>query len=218
MFDELTPADVIVVSADAHMWSAPLFPDEERFVDGAVGCRRREFAAGRACAREALMGLGLRPVSIPSNPDRTPMWPVGVIGSITHCHDYCAAAVCHRGSIIGIGIDVEDGRPLEDSVIDWVCTPRERALLSALPFLRPGIWPKLLFSAKESFYKSYYPATKTFLEFADLEIELFPDERRFVAQLIKLDAPAPFGMRQFTGSFAVTKDHVFTTLTISPAG
>lgn len=87
--------------------------------------------------------------------------------------------------------------------------------MSRLAFKRPQIWPKVLFSAKESFYKSYYPETKSSLEFADVEIELFPGERRFVARLLKLDAQAPFGMRQFSGSFAVTNNHVFTMLTIT---
>lgn len=215
MFDELMPADVIVVSADPPMWSAPLFPDEERFVAGAVRRRRREFAAGRACAREALGRLGVRPVSIPCNSDRTPAWPVGVIGSITHCDDYCAAAVCRRGRIIGIGIDIEDVRPLEDADAEFVCTSRERELLSGLASPCPQILSKVVFSAKESFYKSYYPETKTFLEFADVEIELCPDERRLVARLVNLDAPAPLGMRQFSGSFAVTNDHVFTVLAIT---
>ena len=74
-----------------------------------------------------------------------------------------------------------------------------------------------MFSAKESFYKSYYPETKTFLEFADVEVELFPDKGRFVARLTKIDAPAPLGMKEFSGSFAVTEAHVFTMLTIARA-
>ena len=217
MFEYIASSDVFVVSANAAMWSAPLLPEEERYVVGAAERRRREFAAGRACAREALTELGISPVAIPRNPDRTPAWPAGVVGSITHCHDYCAAAVCRRASIVGVGIDVEDVRPLEDRVAELVCTPRERALLSGLTGLGPQIGPKLVFSAKESFYKSYYPETKTFLEFADVEVELFPDKGRFVARLTKIDAPAPLGMREFSGSFAVAEGHVFTMLTIARA-
>ena len=55
----LFPEDVIVVSATGTARPPPLLPAEEPFVRHAVEKRRREFASGRACAREALARMGL---------------------------------------------------------------------------------------------------------------------------------------------------------------
>jgi 4'-phosphopantetheinyl transferase EntD len=39
--------------------------------------------------------------------DRTPVWPDGVVGSITHTGDFAAAAVAWAADIAGLGIDSE---------------------------------------------------------------------------------------------------------------
>src|SRR5207245_11366486 len=113
---------------------------------------RREFAAGRACARAALHRLGFPRGPLLSGADRAPIWPAGAVGSITHCPGYCAAAVARRRDVRALGIDAELNEPLPDGVAELVCTETELTW-TAMSAPRGTHWQALIFSAKESVYK-----------------------------------------------------------------
>jgi 4'-phosphopantetheinyl transferase EntD len=106
------------------------FPGEEEFIADAVPSRQREFIAGRACARRALTRLGRPPMVIPVGPHREPMWPPGVVGSITHCADYCAVAEQTR--FAALGVDAEIDEPLPDGVLPLIAAESERCLAMVL--------------------------------------------------------------------------------------
>jgi hypothetical protein len=82
-------ATLIPASASAEMFSdvpeSTMFSDEAAAVAGAGAERRREFGTVRWCARKALRQLGVPAVPILPDGDRAPRWPVGVVGSMTHC-------------------------------------------------------------------------------------------------------------------------------------
>jgi 4'-phosphopantetheinyl transferase EntD len=161
-----------------------LFPEEERAVARAVDRRRREYATVRGCARACLERLGHLPVAIPSGIGRAPVWPSGVIGSMTHCPGYAAAAVGPAQRISVIGIDAEPDEPLPDGVSDLVSTPAERA---RLPQERPSAgapcWDRLMFSAKESVYKAWFPRVGQWLDARDVEVVFDPCADTFTAEL-----------------------------------
>src|SRR5438876_615194 len=69
-----------------------LFGEERALVAGASPVRRREFTAGRVCARDALQQLGGPRCAILRDPSRAPIWPEGFVGSISHAAGYCVAA------------------------------------------------------------------------------------------------------------------------------
>jgi len=94
--------------------AAPLFPEDERAVARAVGKRRREFATARFYARTALARLGLDPAPIVPGPRGEPGWPAGVVGSMTHCAGYRAAAVARAEDVLTIGVDAEPDEPLPE--------------------------------------------------------------------------------------------------------
>ena len=98
-------------SACADMYSdvpeSTMFPAEAAAVVHAVPGRRLEFAAVRYCARQAMRRIGLPPVPILPDADGVPRWPTGVVGSMTHCAGYRAAAVARSDRLLGIGIDAE---------------------------------------------------------------------------------------------------------------
>ena len=71
----------------------PLHPQEEELVAQAAPKRRRDFALGRACARAALSDLGQPDAVIGQGENGAPLWPAGVVGSITHTKGYAAALV-----------------------------------------------------------------------------------------------------------------------------
>src|SRR5688500_16527321 len=92
MLEELVPTSVATAEAFEDDGAAPL-PEERNLVARAVEPRRREFGTTRACARTALGRLGVDPVPIPRGPGGAPRWPAGIVGSLTHCAGYRAAAV-----------------------------------------------------------------------------------------------------------------------------
>ncbi|WP_163569644.1 4'-phosphopantetheinyl transferase family protein [Fodinicola feengrottensis] len=135
---------------------------------------RRGFAAttgirgGRRCAHRALAALGMDLSVIGSGPRREPLWPAGVVGSITHSDAYVAAAVAGGRAYAGLGIDVECRRPPLESMLETVCVPSEQAWCLAGD--SPSQRLRLVFSAKESVFKAVYPATGDWLGFHDLEL------------------------------------------------
>lgn len=199
----------VSISEQALGDEAPgLLPVEVAMMAGAVPSRVREFAAGRACARRAMAALGadLGPIGIA--PDRTPEWPAGFGGSITHSDTHCAAAVFRRGQgILSIGIDLEPAEPLDEDLLPEVCRTEELAWLRPQSPAHRLLLARAIFSAKESAYKCQYSATRQPLEFADVGIELFLDRDAFVATLLTGAGDFPPGTR-VCGEIRITAAHI----------
>jgi 4'-phosphopantetheinyl transferase EntD len=198
VIEAILPPSVAVAEARDDVLGAALFPEEEALVSAAVEKRRREFTTGRACARWALADLGLQPQSIPSGPRGAPGWPDGVVGSITHCDGYRAAAVARSAEIAAIGIDAEPNEPLPGGVLGDIAVAEERAWLASLSATEPATcWDRLLFCMKEAVYKAWFPLTGLWLDFDDAAIELDRERRTFVASL---SVPGPtVGGQALTG-------------------
>ncbi|WP_024796753.1 4'-phosphopantetheinyl transferase family protein [Tomitella biformata] len=157
-----------------------LFPEERAQIARAVDKRQREYASARHCARAAMGRLGLDPVGILKDEKGAPQWPRGIVGSMTHTEGYRAAAVGFSMGMRSVGIDAEQHAPLpSDGVLSSVSLPAEREWLAAAGSGEssgsgPGEggvhWDRLLFSAKESTYKAWYPLTERWLGFEDAHI------------------------------------------------
>jgi 4'-phosphopantetheinyl transferase EntD len=157
---------------------AVLFPPEERLVARAVEKRRRELTTGRHCARQALARLGIAPGPILSGPAGEPLWPAGIVGSITHCAGFRAAAVARSTEMATVGIDAEPHEPLPEGVLEVVALPAERIRLDRLAGHDPAVrWDRVLFCAKEAVYKAWYPHAQRMLDFDEAHVDLHPDPR-----------------------------------------
>ncbi|MBL8624689.1 MAG: 4'-phosphopantetheinyl transferase superfamily protein [Myxococcales bacterium] len=205
----LLPASCAVVEHAGRWPDAPLHPDEARALGPVAEARRAEFAAGRGCARAALAALGRPAAPIGRGDDRAPRWPAGVVGSITHCAGYVAAAVAATATARSLGIDAEPDQPLPADVLATVASATERRWLAAAP-PGPVCWDRLLFSAKESVYKAWRPLAGTWLGFEDVELTIDPATASFAAAIA---APGPF--RRVVGRFAVTATHVLTAVHVA---
>ncbi|MGW3135061.1 4'-phosphopantetheinyl transferase family protein [Streptomyces sp. NPDC001139] len=163
-----------------------LFAEEERLVASAVPARRREFATVRACARTALGQLGIRPGPVLHDARGAPVRPDEVVGSMTHCAGYRAAAVAYAADVVTIGLDAEPNRPLPGrDVLEMITVAEERAQLLELAVRRPEVcWDRLVFSAKESVYKAWYPLTGRWLDFHHAVVTVDPDTAAFTARLL----------------------------------
>jgi len=119
------------------------------------------------------------------------VWPDGVVGGITHCAGYRAAAVARTDDLAGLGIDAEPAEPLPEGVRDRVTLADERAVLAELAVREPAIaWDKLVFCAKEAIYKVWFPAAGTWLGFEEARVLPDPDGT-FTAELLTAQ-PSPF--------------------------
>jgi 4'-phosphopantetheinyl transferase EntD len=198
VIERILPATAVTADASGDDDDeSGLLPAEAAVVRGAVPKRRREFAAVRRCARRALGTLGCPPAPLLPGLRGAPGWPAGVVGSMTHCAGYRAAAVARAADLLAVGIDAEPHAPLPDGVLEAVAGPAERAGLAGLGAAVPGVcWDRLLFSAKESVYKAWFPLTGRPLGFEDAELTPRPDGT-FAARLL---VPGPIvAGRELTG-------------------
>lgn len=99
------------------------------------------------------------------------------MGSITHSGKTAATVVAKKSEFIGLGIDYEETMTLEqaEQLKGQILTEHEQHLISSLA-IDMGTLVTLVFSAKESLYKSLYPMVKQFLNFHDFFIKELTDE------------------------------------------
>ena len=126
MIEAILPAAVAVAEARDDEAPVELFPAEEAIVARAVAKRRRrEFATGRGCAHRALAALGASAGPIAAGERGEPLWPGGVVGTITHCDGYRGCAVARAAELATIGIDAEPHEPLPDGLLADLARPEE---------------------------------------------------------------------------------------------
>lgn len=126
----------------------------------AISKRKAEYLAGRWCAREALQLLGLE--GIPQlTQDRSPSWPLGAVGSITHSHGVAEVMVGDANKWLAVGVDTEQWVSTERAarLERELLTEEELKALSGMTPLQRANRLTLIFSAKESLFKALYPLT-----------------------------------------------------------
>jgi len=193
MIGVVAPA-CVVESAVPELVDPQLFPEERSYIEKAVPKRRAEFGTARVCARRALARLGMPPVPLVPHQDRSPRWPDGVVGSITHTQGYCAVAVARSSELLSVGIDAEVDKVISPELVPMVCTPQERRRAHDHDIV-------VYFAAKEAFYKCQYPLTGQFLDFQDVELDLDPAQRTFRARVLVRLANAPTALSVVEGRY-----------------
>jgi len=148
-------------------------------IAASVPKRRLSFIAGRLCAEHALRRLGLGS-AVGRGSQREPLWPAGVLGTITHTDATACALVAPAGRAgradarYGLGIDsqtIVDDAGLE-AVLSVCCTPAERGpLLDRFPAGERGLVGTIVFALKEAFYKAVHPTVLRFVDFDELEVQ-----------------------------------------------
>lgn len=212
MIEQLLPPKAIAVEAFDDPPDAVLLPSEAAAVAKAVENRRKEFTTVRHCARLAMAKLGVPYVPLVPGERGAPSWPSTVVGSMTHCAGYRAAVVAHATELRSVGVDAEPHGPLPDGVLDVVSLPEERIHLKELP--GDVHWDRLLFSAKESVYKSWFPITQRWLGFEEASLR-FSADGTFSARLL-VPGPVLDGveLRGFEGRWLVENDLVVTAIAV----
>lgn len=144
-----------------------LLPGERSGLARMGDTRRREYSSGRRVARHALGMLDFHRSAVSAR-GRMPVWPRGIVGSITHSRSLALAMVGRRRDVAGIGVDLELGQRVTDPLARRVLLEREREQVAEQD------WPTMLFAAKEAVYKAVNPLVGEYLEFTDVEISASP--------------------------------------------
>jgi 4'-phosphopantetheinyl transferase EntD len=171
MIDDLFEDGVVASVRRTPAAVAALLAEEREACDGFSETRTIEFATGRACARDALAQLGIEGFAVRRRADRTPVWPPGIVGSITHTRSFCAAAVASARVAAGIGIDAETISRVSAELWPMLLTDEEADALTQAGDERT-LRAAIMFSAKEAFFKAQWPLTATWLEFTDVTVDL----------------------------------------------
>ncbi|WP_419998123.1 4'-phosphopantetheinyl transferase family protein [Streptomyces boninensis] len=180
---------------------------------GASAERRREFTTVRGCARAALAALGAARAPLVPGAMGAPRWPAGVVGSMTHCAGYRAAAVAATRDIAALGIDAEPREPLPPTVAAHLLHDAEAAWLRKV---FPGGEPpadRLVFSAKEAAYKAYSPWLGSRHGIRDFTVLPEPDGT-FQVILPRHGGSVP---HHAVGRWSLSRDLVLTSVTVSAA-
>ena len=179
-YSRLLPPQFVAEIGDPRQQAAELLDVESALVERAVAHRRREFEMGRQCARRALHRLGVTQFPLLIGHSREPLWPHGIVGSITHTDIFCGAVVGSTALFRGVGIDAEPAEPVEARLAQRIATEHE---ITRLRLFEPALSATLLFSAKESIYKCQFQCTNTWLNFRDVAVEVEADGT-FAASLL----------------------------------
>ena len=214
MIAEILPAPVRWAYSFTDREDIELFPQERAVIANAVEKRRSEFTTVRACAREALGALGVAPVPLVPGEAGAPSWPDGVVGSMTHCAGYRAAVVARDSDVAALGIDAEPNEPMPEGVLEAIARPEDLAALAGLPASAGIAWDRLLFSAKESVYKAWFPLARKWLDFEEAVVVIDPDGT-FTARIL-IPGPMLLGrpLTGFSGRWAAGNGLVMTAIAV----
>lgn len=187
-------------------------------LSGAVRKRRAEFLAGRLCAAQALRRLGA-PGLVLTGADRSPVWPAGMIGSITHCDETAMAVALKKENFRGVGIDLERRAACRDASLDvrHFATDAERVVLE-----HAGIACEdhavIAFSMKESFFKAAYPHVGRYFGFSAVSIVDADRSHRRLSLVVTQDIGGKLrqGLR-VAGEYADLGDAFVSTMVTIPA-
>ena len=172
--------NVLVLVDDLDNCQGALESDESVYVEKAATKRFREFSAGRTIARRGLHRMHIPETTILVDKDRCPIWPDGVIGSISHSKDTVGVALARTGSFLSLGFDLDSSAAATRDRRDLILTEDERARKKD-----PGTaeLTTLTFSCKESVYKAVFPIAREFLDLRDIEISF--SEGGYFAKCLK---------------------------------
>jgi 4'-phosphopantetheinyl transferase EntD len=164
----LAPPNVAI----GHRLIAPqddgaLLPEELPAFQNSVPKVRRQSGAARIAARCILGGLGFRGAALPRSLSGAPIWPSGIVGSLSHDETVAIAAIARMEHYTALGVDIEPAVPLPPDLAGMVATAKERRRYPA-----SVIESRILFVIKESIYKALNPIDGVFLDFKDVEVDL----------------------------------------------
>ena len=212
MLETFLPELIHYKVAEPWMWETPGTLQEEYLVERAVIKRKREFRAGRHAARFLFESLKIEHPHLLKGIQREPAWPNGWVGSISHTQGICMVILASQSDYLSIGLDAEQATPLNPELTEMICRPEEIDALRALR-VRTGTdlaLEKMVFSAKESIHKTYFPLNHHTLDFLDARIDLDWERQAFDAWILNPEPQPKLDIKHLQGKFLFYQDWILT--------
>lgn len=211
-------ADVMLLQArfdlkqfDNALFAACNLPFPES-LNKAVSKRRAEYLASRLCVRHALSQLDIEGFLLANDRDRAPIWPQGIIGSLSHTHHRISLLLAKATSEKILGVDCEQimQQQTAEEMQSMIATAQEMTVLrhSGLPFATALT---VAFSLKESLYKALFPQLRQFMSFDAAEImSCAPNAEQVTLRLTQTFADGFVAGREFSGRVLLEQDEVLS--------
>lgn len=177
------PAPIQIVSYDPAFYSPKLFIEQLEIVPPEslsqwAEKRQAQFLAGRIAANNALYHLGgIETQSISIGDHREPIWPKGIIGSISHSENSSiATALSKSNNDKGAGLDMQAIFKNDDKVnlLNIILSKQDWVIFKKMEDSFPECYlATLIFSAKESFFKAVFSEVNQYFDFNDVSIHSF---------------------------------------------
>jgi 4'-phosphopantetheinyl transferase EntD len=140
---------------------------------------------------------------------------------MTHCTGYRAAALACSRDMLTVGIDAEPHQPLPPDVLGTIALSDEQIRIAELTAAHSALhWDRLLFCAKETVYKAWFPLMHRWLGFHDAAVTfdadvINPTKGTFSARLL-VHGPmiADRALTHFDGRWLVRDRLVITAIAI----
>lgn len=173
----LFPPGTVAIFLDGSSVPAPkIFAEEEALLPESVSpVRADRFRLGRHAVHLAMQKLDVEARPILRGARGEPLWPDGIVGSISHSGDKAIAAIAPSSVSSGIGVDLEDRDRHFAGLEAEITCPDESKALEALDGDARVKATFEIFSAKESIYKAHYPRVQRFFGFDAARIEFVGD-------------------------------------------
>jgi 4'-phosphopantetheinyl transferase EntD len=156
-------------------------------INSAILKRKSEFLAGRVCALQGIRKLGYPAQNVLIGQHRNPIWPKGIIGSISHNKYTAISLVALNDQISALGIDVETilSPKLIFEIKSLIIDVEEENILLSQTLSYECVF-SIVFSGKESVFKALYPKVKNYFDFDAVKlIAIDLNEKKIVFQLQK---------------------------------
>lgn len=196
------------VDADFDILNIPL-PDS---LSNAVAKRKGEFLAGRYLANKIIELMGLPDAKVAIDKHKAPIWPAGIMGSISHSKSkaLCVITKYHNDRFLGIDIEhwlsPSDAQCLASNI---VVNDHEYKMMQPFVTFEQAI--TLIFSAKESLYKAIFKAFEHYVDFDAAKVTSFDfSARQLTLTLCQALSESMFNGREFNCEFSFDEQSVTT--------
>jgi len=130
------------------------------------------------------------------------------VGSISHSSQLTGAIVGKRKDIVSVGLDIETIAGVELNMWNILFLESEQQFLNSLNEEDRNMYPTLLFSLKECFYKFQYPLTRQFLEFNDVEFKMI--DEKISIKVIKEDYDPGYDLENLQFQWTIADQQLIT--------
>ncbi len=188
------------------------FPAE---LDRAFLKRKAEFFAGRYCAKHSLLALDGTIADVHIGPQRCPIWPAHVVGSISHSGNQAIAVTALKQNFRGLGIDIqyEIDAKTYTAIKNQILFGNEHEVIFSGSELDIRVLFTIAFSAKESFFKAAFAEVGWYFDFSAVSIKSIDQEGKIIHMCINetLSKKLVVGT-EFQAEFKHTHDNKIITL------